>query len=459
MNSSGRGGRLTGAQREALLASVKKAGAASSRPKLAPGEAAPAVDNWDVSFATLPGVEIMQMQRGAGDFLGLSDPFYRLHEIRAGAHSVIDGQPVLNFASYDYLGLNGHPAILEAVTQAVRDWGTSVSASRITAGERPFHRAFEKSLAEVYGAEDALLFVGGHSTNVSAIATILGPEDLILYDALSHNSIVVGADLSKATRRPFPHNDMEALAALLKTHRPRHKRCLIVSEGLFSMDGDAPDLARLIELKEQWGAWLMIDDAHALGVMGERGYGLAEHCGIDPARVDIWMGTLSKALVSCGGYIAGSKDLITYLKFCAPGQVYSVGMSAPATVAAHTALTLMQAEPERVQRLHANGRRFVEKARAAGLDIGTSLGFSVVPVIIGDSLRTVALAERLLQLGINAFPIIPPGVSEQSARLRFFISASHEPEELDRAVATVASELETLVSEGISVAAVAALFS
>ena len=266
-------GRLSKAERDTLLAKM-------SRPlRVQPDEPVPspqaAGEGWDVSFATLPGTEMMQMQRAAAGLLGLSDPFYRVHEMRAGVRSLIGGRPVLNFASYDYLGLNGHPAIVEAVTAATANWGTSVSASRLTAGERPFHRTLERALADIYGAQDALVFVGGHGTNVSAIATILGAEDLILYDALSHNSIVIGAELSKATRRPFAHNDLDKLEELLATHRPRHRRCLIVSEGLFSMDGDAPDLARLVALKKRWGAWLMIDDAHALGVLGETGLGRA----------------------------------------------------------------------------------------------------------------------------------------------------------------------------------------
>ncbi len=179
------------------------------------------------------------------------------------------------------------------------------------------------------------------------------------------NHHVLGAEMSGAHRRSFPHNDCEALDALLASTRGQHRNCLIVTEGLFSMDGDGPDLAKLVDLKARHGAWLMIDEAHALGVLGKTGRGLHEHAGVDPTLVDIWMGTLSKSLVSCGGYVAASRALTTYLRYRAPGMVYSVGIAPPAAVAAKTALDIMLREPERVARLNANGVAFRDGAAAA----------------------------------------------------------------------------------------------
>ena len=437
--------RLSPAQRGALIAQVR---ASSPAPQ---AKSEPTIRYETPGFDTLPGFEAMRTQQGVADLLGLANPFYRLHEMRAGARSQIGGRPLVNFTSYDYLGLNGHAGIAAEVADAAALWGTSVSASRLTSGERPFHRELEREIAAIYGAEDALTFVSGHATNISAIAALVGAKDLVLHDALAHNSIVVGVELSGAHRRLFPHNDLDVLEALLSDARGQYERCLIITEGLFSMDGDGPDLERLVQIKARYGAWLMIDEAHSLGVLGATGKGIAEHSGVDPAEVDIWMGTLSKSLVSCGGYIAGSALLIEYLKFHAAGMVYSVGLAPTVSIAALAALRLMRREPERVKALQDNGNYFLEKAKAHGLDIGKSWGYAVTPIIIGDSLRTVMLSERLLARGFAVVPVIPPGVPEKSARLRFFISAGHRHEDLDQVIEATVEELNDLETEGVSV--------
>jgi 8-amino-7-oxononanoate synthase len=448
------GGRLTRGLKAALLDTMRKAPIAEKAVHEAAGQRA---SGHDMSFESLPAYQHLRSQRALADALGINFPFYRTHDVKAGAQSVIAGQKVVNFASYDYLGLNGHPEITAAVAAAAAAWGTSVSASRITAGERDFHRELERALADIYEAEASLVFVSGHATAVSTIAALLGPKDLILHDSLIHNCVVVGAQLCGATRRSFAHNDLGALADILATTRDRFDRVLIVSEGLYSMDGDGPDLARLVDIKEQFGCWLMVDDAHALGILGKTGRGIFEMANVDPKRVDIWLGTLSKSLVSCGGYVAGNRTLIDYLKLTAPGMVYSVGLPAPASIAALTAIKLMQREPERVARLQANGQLFLRRAREAGLDVGTSWGYAVVPIILGESLRTIMLADRLLKRGYNAFPIIPPGVPEQSARLRFFISSEHSTADIEGAVAATREELTKLEREGSTLGTMAKL--
>ena len=396
------------------------------------------------TFDSHPLYQQMKVQRGFAAIAGLRDPYYHLHEEKAGALARIEGKRVLNFASYDYLGLNGHPEILAAVDAAQREFGTSVSASRISAGERQPHRDLERELARNYEAEDCIAFVSGHAAAVSTLATLYGPRDLIVHDALIHNCILVGAQLSGAGRRVFPHNDLDALDTLLAKERDRFERVLIVSEGLFSMDGDGPDLARLVALKNEYSAMLMIDDAHGLGVLGATGRGLHEHQSVSPVGVDLWLGTLSKALVSCGGYVAGSTVAVDILKHLAPGFVYSVGMPASAAVASTVALDLMRREPWRVEKLQENSRYFHARARAAGLDVAESWGYGVIPVVVGDTVRTLMLSERLLARGVNAFPILPPGVPDKSARLRFFINATHEKAQLDEAVAATATELAAL---------------
>ena len=396
--------------------------------------------------------EEIRLIRQAGELLRIDDPFFNPHDGVAGGSTSIAGVTLSNYASYDYLGLNGDARVADAAKAAIDRYGTSVSASRIISGERPVHRELEQCIAALYGTEKAIVMVSGHATNVTAIGCLLGPGDLILHDALSHSSIVQGAILSGAHRASFPHNDLEALNGMLAMLRPRHKQALVIVEGHYSMDGDVPDLAELVRVARRHGASIMVDEAHSLGVLGRYGHGIAEHAGVDPKEVDLWMGTLSKTLAGCGGYIAGRQDLVDYLKFTAPGFVYSVGMSPPVAAAAAEALRLMRAEPERVGRLAANGARFLQRAQQAGLNTGLSIGAAIVPIIVGSSIRAVRLSHSLLGRGINVQPIIHPAVPERGARLRFFISALHEPQQIDETVAILAEEVERTGSEKINLA-------
>jgi len=394
-----------------------------------------------IPFSEMVVFQSMNKHRSLANMFGLSNPFYHAHRGRLGATTVSEGRQLVNFASYDYLGLNQEPSVAAAAKAAIDEYGTSVSASRLVAGERPLHRALEQALARFYETEDCIVFVSGHATNVSTIGVLMGPDDLIVHDDLMHNSALMGARLSRATSLPFRHNNLDDLEKVLRENRTRHKNALIVVEGLYSMDGDFPDLPRLIEIKKRYGCWLMVDEAHALGVLGRTGRGVAEHFGVDPREVDIWMGTLSKTLGSCGGYICGNAVLVEILKYQAPGFVYSVGLPPPGAAAALAALELLEAEPARVARLQENGRLFLEEARKAGLDTMTSAGYSVVPVMIGCSVRAVRLTEALLKRGINALPIIHPAVPMKAARLRFFITCKHTAEQIKTTVRAVAEEL------------------
>jgi 8-amino-7-oxononanoate synthase len=397
-----------------------------------------------IPFGELHIFQTMNKHRSVASMFGLKNPFYRAHDGRLGATAIHEGRELINFASYDYLGLNQEPAVAAAAKAAIDEFGTSVSASRLVAGERMMHRDLERELADLYGSDACLTFVSGHATNVSTIGMLMTPDDLIVQDELMHNSALVGAKLSRATTINFRHNDLDDLEKVLRENREKNKNALIVAEGLYSMDGDFPDLPRLIEIKKRFGAWLMIDEAHSLGVMGKTGRGSFEHFGVDPKQVDIWMGTLSKTLGSCGGYICGSHDLIEILKYQAPGFVYSVGLSPPATAAALTALRILRSDPARVAQLQANGQFFVEEAKKAGLDTMTSAGFSVVPVMIGDPVRAVRLTDRLLERGINALPIIHPAVPMKAARIRFFITSKHTQDQIRTTVKIVADELKNI---------------
>lgn len=382
-------------------------------------------------FHTTPGYQQLALLRAGGTHLGVSSPFFRLREGISAAHSRVAGRELINFSSYNYLGLAGHPEVMTAAKSAIEDYGTSVSASRIVSGERPFHLALEQALAHFYGVDDALAFVSGHATNLSVLGQLLGPKDLILHDEYAHNSIVLGARLSGAQRLLFAHNDWQSLAELLRTHRRHAGRCLIVVEGIYSMDGDFPDLPRLLELKRRFASWLMVDEAHSLGVMGTDGAGLANHFSIDSREVDIWMGTLSKTLASCGGFIAGSQALVDQLRYLAPGFLYSVGLSPADGAAALKALEILQREPYRVGRLQKNGRHLLNGFQHLGIDSGTSQGFAIVPWIVGSSLRAVQLSEQLLQSGVDVQPILSPAVPERRARLRFFVSSEHSPDDIE----------------------------
>jgi 7-keto-8-aminopelargonate synthetase-like enzyme len=226
--------------------------------------------------------------------------------------------------------------------------------------------------------------------------------------------------------------------------RGRFQRVLIVVEGLYSMDGDAPDLAEFIAVKNRHSAWLMVDEAHSLGVLGPHGKGVFEACGVDPQQVDIWMGTLSKTLAGCGGYIAGPRALIDILKCTAGGFVYSVGLPPAIAAACLASLQLMQREPARTQRLQENGTLFLKLAREAGLDTGTSQGMAIIPILLRNSLVTVALGQKLFERGINVQLIIPPAVPEQSSRLRFFITSEHSEAQIRSTVTALAEELEKI---------------
>jgi 8-amino-7-oxononanoate synthase len=394
-----------------------------------------------VSFATLPGYDELRLFRSIGQKFGLDNPYFRLHEARAGSQTRIAGKSILNFSSYDYLGLNEHPDVVQAAKAALDRYGISASASRHVAGERPVHRALEHALADHYGVEDSLVLVSGYATNLGVIGHLVGSKDLLVHDALSHNSIVMGGTLSGAARRSFAHNDLDSLDQMLAATRNKFERALIVVEGHYSMDGDYPDLPRLLEIKARHDAWLMVDEAHSLGVLGRRGYGIAEHFGVDPRRVDIWMGTLSKTLAGCGGYIAGCKELVDYLRLTVGVFVFSVGMPPVIAATAHKALEVLHREPERVARLQHNAAYFCSLAKARGLDLGTAAGTAVCPVMVGDSLPTVVLSQRLLERGVNALPVTHPAVPAKSSRLRFFVTAMHTRAQIETAIDVTAEEL------------------
>lgn len=376
--------------------------------------------------------------------LGLSDPCFHSLEGPAAGTVVIGGRTLADFSGYNYLGLAADPRVKRAAQDAIEQYGTSASASRLASGQRPVHAELEQEIASFLGVEDALVLTAGYATNVTILGHVLGPRDLVIHDELAHNSILLGCQLSHARRLPFAHNDLDALDDLLRRHRGDVEKALIVVEGAYSMDGDFPDLPRLLAIRRKHGAAVFVDEAHSLGVMGPTGRGIGEHFAVDRREVDLWMGTLSKTLSSVGGYVAGPGKLLRYLKYTAPGFIFSAGMPPASAAAALAALRLLQDEPWRVAKLGANCALFLEEARAAGLDTALSGSTAVVPVVVHDSVRCLRLAARLFEGGINVFPMTYPAVAEDQARLRFFISSEHTMEQLRGAVSTVARLLGEL---------------
>lgn len=370
--------------------------------------------------------------------------FFSTHDgVNAGVVNC-GNRELLNFSGYNYLGLSGDPRVSEAAKRAIDQHGTSVSASRVVAGQIPAHDELERKIAKFLGTERSLVFISGYGTNVATISHLFGRHDLVVHDELAHNSIVTGCQLSGARRLRFPHNDWEALDSLLNRHRRHYRRTLVVIEALYSMDGDIPDLPQVIELKRRHDILLMVDEAHSLGTLGRTGRGIGEQFNVDRRAVDIWMGSLSKSLASSGGYIAGDHELIEYLRYLGPGFIFSVGLSPPDTVAALTALDILQRDPGLVSQLHSRSMFFYQCAKEAGLHILGSPETPVKPLIVGHSPTAMRLSQRLLELGIQVQPIIYPAVRENRARLRFFVTCMHTEDQIASTVATVARELKIL---------------
>jgi len=372
----------------------------------------------------------------------LRNPYFLARSGEVGSGMRIDGRDYVTFSNYNYLGLSHDPRVKQAVHEAVERYGCHAGAARMVGGEIELHAQLEDELADFTGFEAVVVGVGGYSANVSAVGYLLDQRDVIFHDAYMHNSGVMGAVMSGARRIAFPHNDMDALETLLQQHRGQYRRAILLVEGAYSMDGDLVDLPRVIELKRQFGAWLMVDEAHSCGTVGQTGRGVCEHFGLATTDIDLMVGTLSKSFGSCGGFLAGRKDLIELLKHFCPGLLlYSTGISPANTAAALAALRLIRAEPERVERLQRNSRMFKSIAEDAGLDCRTSLaGVPIVPLMVDDD-QALSLMSHLLDNGVIAHAVMHPVVPRNAARLRCFISAEHDEGMIRNAISLMAAHV------------------
>ncbi|MDL4864784.1 aminotransferase class I/II-fold pyridoxal phosphate-dependent enzyme, partial [Halomonas elongata] len=321
----------------------------------------------------------------------------------------------------------------------LRRHGSSASASRVAGGECAIHRQLEDQLAEHLGTEEAIVTVGGYIANMATIRYLMGEGDLILFDEFCHNSLLEGCVSSKARRMQFRHNDLDHLDRLLNKQREQHRRVLVVVESVYSMDGDIVDLEKLVAIKNRHNAFLMVDEAHSIGVLGDTGRGLCEHAGVAAADVDIIMGTLSKSLASCGGFIAGSRALTGLLRYIVPGfLLYSAGVPPTSCAASLAVLTTLRNDNSRVQRLQANARAFRAIAQELELDTGLADATPIVPIMLGaagDSVEKMAWVTReMYRNRVHVVGITYPVVPRDEARLRFFLTSEHDENQYRRAL-------------------------
>lgn len=368
--------------------------------------------------------------------LDFGNPFFAPID-RLGEDAERRGKPFVSFANYDYLGLATHPRVKADSAAALESLGVGALASRLVGGERSTHQLLEEELAAFLGTETSLSLVSGYLTNLTTITHLMAGRDALFIDELSHNSIVSAAKSSGAAVVVFRHNDLDHLDELLANNRENYRNVLIVAEALYSMDGDIADLPRIVEIKERHQAWLLVDEAHSLGVLGATGRGICEHAGVDPNRVDLVIGTMSKTLASCGGFIAAKRSITEWMRYTLPGFVYSVGLSPVIVAAARAALQLMQEEAWRIERLARNAEMFRDCARHAGLDTGPAIGRGVVPILFASSQETMLASQHLLEQGFYCPPIVQIGVPKDQPRLRFFISASHTEDDIRRVIAAL----------------------
>lgn len=364
----------------------------------------------------------------------------RLIDGPQGPQVTLDGRPVLLLCSNNYLGLADHPRVVEAAAEAALRWGAGAGASRLISGNMEPHRRLEAELAEFSGYEAALLFGSGYLANTGAIAALAGRGEVVFSDELNHASIIDGCRISHAETFVYRHGDLDHLAWGLE--RAGGRAALIVSDGVFSMDGDVAPVAELLELARRHGCRLMVDEAHATGALGPGGRGAVAAAGLS-GEVDVVAGTLGKALGAYGAYVCTSAETVDFLVNSARPFIFSTAPPPPSVGAASAALELLRAEPELVTRLQANAATLRAALAAEGLAVAAS-ETQILPVEVGEAGPTMDLCERALEAGVFAQGIRPPTVPEGTCRLRFTVMSSHDPGELERAARTVGAAAREL---------------
>ncbi len=355
-------------------------------------------------------------------------PYFHVVESAQEPEVVCDGRPMIMMSSNNYLGLTNHPKVKEAAIDAVRRFGTGCAGSRFLNGTLAIHEELEQRLAEFLGKQAAIVFPTGFQANLGAISALVGKNDLIVIDKMNHASIYDGCRLSFGQIRKFRHNDMQDLERILAQSEGRG--ALVVVDGVFSMEGDIADLPGLVEICRRYGAGLMVDDAHGIGVLGAHGRGTGEHFGLEH-DVDLIMGTYSKSLATIGGCLAADADVIDYLKHHARSLIFSASLPPAPVAAALAALRIIEEEPDRRERLWRNARYLGDGFRTMGFDVGTSQT-PIIPVLVGDEQRVLVMWRRLFDEGVFASPVLYPAVPPGMALIRTSCMATHTIDHLDR---------------------------
>ncbi len=351
-----------------------------------------------------------------------------------GAWVTVEEKRMLVMASYSYLGLVGHPKITQAAIAAAKDFGTGTHGVRVLAGTTTLHEELEKTISDFHGTEDTIVFSSGYVTNLATISTLVGKGNVVICDKLNHASIVDGCTLSNARMLIYRHNDMSDLESCLKQSGNAGK--LVVVDAVFSMDGDIVNLPEVSRLSRKYGAMVMVDEAHSLGVIGAHGRGIVEHFNLDNRAIDIKMGTLSKTIPSVGGYITGKADLISALRHNARGYVFSASLPPPQAAAAIKAFEVIRAEPERVNRLRMVATRYREGLRALNFDTLIS-ETPIVPIACKTENLTMKMTRKCLERGLFVLPVVFPAVPINSPRLRTTVTAAHTDEDIDFALEVI----------------------
>ena len=354
-----------------------------------------------------------------------------VEEILPGSKVRVNGREMGMYASYSYLGLVGHPRINEAAKKAVDKFGTGTNGVRTLAGTLTIHTELEETIANFKHAEAAITYSSGYATNLSVVSTLMGRGDYVFSDKLNHASIVDGCLMSGAEFRRFRHNDMDHLEGLLK-NAPADVAKLVIADSVFSMDGDIIDLPKMLELTKKYHAWLMIDEAHSLGVLGKKGTGIEEYFGLGD-EIDIKMGTLSKTIPSVGGYVAAKKEIITYLRHASRAYIFSAALPPAQAAAANEAFKVILDEPERIEKLNLNTKQFIGGLKSMGFDTMLT-ETAIVPVLCGEDDIAFAMTREAQHKDVFVLPVVSPAVPEGLARLRATVTAAHDPSEIERAM-------------------------